>query len=180
MEEEKNINEESVVVEEAPKEVKKFNTLWVVVGVVVILLLGFMSIGGNATPENSEENVAAEEVTSGTSQPAPAASTGTKEIPPADILSVSYSSNGFSPTILEVNAGDSVTFVNNTNGTLWVTSKNHPTVPQQNYPEFDSGKSISPGGTYVFTFTKIGSWGYKNLNNDKHLGTIVVAPQNQQ
>lgn len=90
---------------------------------------------------------------------------------------VEYTDKGFSPFITEVNAGDDVTFVNHSHGALWVTTQNHPTAGDQGYPEFDSGRSLSRGETFVFTFTKEGAWGFYNLNNEHHLGTIVVTPQ---
>lgn len=90
---------------------------------------------------------------------------------------VEYTDAGFSPFITEVRVGDDVTFVNHSHGALWVTAKNHPTAKDQEYPEFDSGRSLSRGETFVFTFTKEGAWGFSNLNNQHHLGTIVVTPQ---
>jgi plastocyanin len=95
------------------------------------------------------------------------------------IATVAYTNSGFSPFIIEVRAGESVRFVNNSANALRVTSYGHPTATDQNYPEFDSAKSIPRGEAYAFTFTRVGVWGYKNLNNDEHLGTIVVIPQNQ-
>lgn len=96
---------------------------------------------------------------------------------PSGRLTVIYTNSGFSPTILEVRAGQPIDFINKSNGTLWVTANFHPILKDQRYSEFDSGKSIPSGGIYSFTPTLIGFWGYKNLNNDNHLGSITVLPQ---
>lgn len=93
------------------------------------------------------------------------------------VLLVTYSDSGFEPSILQVRAGESVRFVNISTKPMWVTTKYHPIFGEQNYSEFDQGKSISTGDAYQFMFTRVGVWGYKNLNNEKHLGTISVIEQ---
>lgn len=95
----------------------------------------------------------------------------------ANPMQVTYTDSGFSPAVLEVVAGNSVHFVNKSNKPMWVTSEFHPTAVDQRYPEFNQGKSISTGGEYIFLFTKVGVWGYKNLNSGDHLGAISVIAQ---
>ena len=93
------------------------------------------------------------------------------------VTTVAYTEAGFSPFIVEIEAGETVRFVNQSDRALRVTSQNHPTATDQNYPEFDSVKSLSNGEEYVFTFTREGVWGYKDLNNEQYLGAVVVVPQ---
>lgn len=161
---------------------------WIVIialAVVLVFLLLFVGqnndsslLQGVSTDDQTETTDTPDTGSTGSAATRDTGSTGaTGGIPAADELTVTYTDSGFSPYILEVNAGDTVDFVNRSSGTLWVTSHGHPTAPDQNYPEFDSGKSIPPGGTYSFMFTLPGTWGYKNLNNEKHLGAIVVNPQ---
>lgn len=94
------------------------------------------------------------------------------------IILIRYTDSGFIPSVLDLNAGDTVRFSNMSSKPMWVTTRNHPNfVGDQGYREFDQGKSVSTGGEYLFTFTKIGLWQYKNLNDDSHLGIITVLPQ---
>jgi len=93
------------------------------------------------------------------------------------VVIVTYTDDGFIPSIVEVEAGNIVRFVNAASKPMWVTSTYHPTAIDQYYPEFDEGKSAFPGETYIFLFSKVGVWGYKNLNNEKHLGAVSVLKQ---
>jgi len=90
---------------------------------------------------------------------------------------VTYTDDGFIPSVVEVEAGNIVRFVNTSSKPMWVTSVDHPTATEQYYPEFDQGKSASSGEIYTFLFTKVGVWGYKNFNNEKHLGAVSVLAQ---
>jgi plastocyanin len=90
---------------------------------------------------------------------------------------ITYKDTGFIPSVVEVRAGNSITFINSSTKPLWVTSSSGGNEDAAVYPGFDQGKSISNGGTYTFTFTKTGVWGYKNLNQNKHLGVVLVIPQ---
>ena len=90
---------------------------------------------------------------------------------------VTYTDAGFSPFLVELTAGEEIEFVNKSSGGLWVTTKQHPTAGDQAYEAFDTGRTLKRGETFTFSFTKVGTWGYKNLNNDAHLGAVVVTPQ---
>lgn len=88
-------------------------------------------------------------------------------------FSVSYTTSCYTPSALAIKKGDKVVFTNNTsNKYMWPASDPHPS--HTDYPEFDAGKDITPGGTYSFTFTKIGSWGYHDHNKPNCHGTITV------
>lgn len=106
--------------------------------------------------------------------PAPSTSQFSVE---SGVTIVTYTDDGFIPPVVEVEAGKIVRFVNASSKPMWVTSFDHPTATEQYYPEFDEGKSASPGETYTFLFSKVGVWGYKNLNNDEHLGAVSVLKQ---
>lgn len=95
----------------------------------------------------------------------------------SSMVIVTYTDSGFIPPVVEVVAGNSVTFINSSTKPMWVTSENHPTAKGQVYPGFAQGKSVSKGGTYTFNFTQVGVWGYKNLNLEQHLGAISVITQ---
>ena len=93
------------------------------------------------------------------------------------MMIVTYTDSGFIPPVINVNAGDSVTFINSSSKPLWITGGENLVEDAEFYRGFDQGKSMSTGGTYVFSFTKVGVWGYKNLNQESHLGAISVIPQ---
>ncbi|MES2953075.1 MAG: hypothetical protein V4674_00760 [Patescibacteria group bacterium] len=92
------------------------------------------------------------------------------------VVTVTYTDKGFTPFLVEVKLGESVKFVNGSSRALWVTSYGHPTAKDQFYPGFDTGKSIAKGQSWTFNFGMKGAWGYKNLNNERDLGAVVVTP----
>lgn len=85
---------------------------------------------------------------------------------------VNYTDKGFSPASLEIKAGETVQFVNNSNGGMWVASGPHPA--HTAYPEFDPKRNILSGEIYEFTFTKIGEWKYHNHTKSGMYGAIIV------
>ena len=85
---------------------------------------------------------------------------------------VTYTDDGFSPTILRVKKGDTVTFKNMSTTGLWVASNPHP--EHTSLLGFDSDRTLINGETYMYTFTQIGSWSYHNHLNSRFQGTIVV------
>ncbi|MFZ2049282.1 MAG: hypothetical protein WAV25_03245 [Minisyncoccia bacterium] len=87
---------------------------------------------------------------------------------------VSYDGTSFTPATISIKQGDSVTFINNTEGKMSVASNPHPA--HTDYPEFDQYKTSSRGQkTFTFTFEKIGTWGYHNHLNATAGGTVVVT-----
>ena len=85
---------------------------------------------------------------------------------------VNYTEAGFNPSSLEVKNGETVRFVNQSGGGMWVASGPHPT--HTNYPEFDAKENIPDGETYEFTLTKIGEWKYHNHTGGGKTGMIIV------
>lgn len=78
----------------------------------------------------------------------------------------------YSPANKTIAKGDTINFVNNSNGNMWTASDPHP--QHTDYPEFDAGQDYAPGSTYSFTFNKVGAWGYHNHRNSSCNGTITV------
>ena len=87
-------------------------------------------------------------------------------------LIVNYGDGGFSPKAITIKKGDTVTFRNQSAGDMWVASAPHPT--HTDYPAFDEKASVSNGGSWSFTFDKVGTWKYHNHKNASHFGTVVV------
>ncbi|OGE73542.1 MAG: hypothetical protein A3I07_01620 [Candidatus Doudnabacteria bacterium RIFCSPLOWO2_02_FULL_42_9] len=86
---------------------------------------------------------------------------------------VTINSNGFSPASLTVKKGTKVTFKNSDTKTHWPASAPHPT--HTDYLELDPLQAIAAGGTWEFTFTKVGTWKYHDHLNPTQFGTIVVT-----
>lgn len=97
-----------------------------------------------------------------------------KGIPKDDdpALHIGYNDEGFAPDTVTVKVGDIVIFDNNSSRNFWPASNNHPT--HSIYSEFDAKKSILPGGSYSFTFTKAGTWGYHDHIKVGKTGTVIV------
>ncbi len=97
-----------------------------------------------------------------------------------------YADNGFSPSELTVNAGDVVTFENQSSEVFWPASAIHPThkaYPDSNIAKcgtddadniFDSCGGIDPGESYSFLFNEAGSWKYHNHLSASFGGTVIV------
>lgn len=82
---------------------------------------------------------------------------------------VVYTDEGFSPNMIKVKVGDTVSFVNDSSNEMWVASAQHPT--HEVLPEFDQ---LEEGGDYEYTFTEVGEWKYHNHLNPKDFGSVVV------
>ena len=78
----------------------------------------------------------------------------------------------FEPSVLTVDAGESVTFVNESGEDKWPASNDHPT--HERYPGFDARRVIAPGGSWSFTFERRGRWRYHDHLSPEIEGEIVV------
>lgn len=85
---------------------------------------------------------------------------------------VVYADAGFSPQVLRVKRGETVTFKNETTLMLWVASDPHPS--HSILPSLNSLGVIMQGEIYTYTFTQIGTFGFHNHRNSIHQGTIIV------
>ena len=82
------------------------------------------------------------------------------------------SETGFSPNVIEVTQGTTITFENAGNQPHWPASNIHPT--HQIYPEFDPKVGISMGKSWSFTFNKAGVWRFHDHLFPQFTGTITV------
>jgi len=97
-----------------------------------------------------------------------------------DEQAVTYTDAGFSPRILTVKKGTTVSFKNTSSRPMRVASDPHPT--HDKYPTkggcvgstFDVCNTIAPSQSWSFTFDAVGTWGYHNHVNPREGGTIVV------
>jgi plastocyanin len=101
-------------------------------------------------------------------------------------VTVTYTSAGFSPSSININKGDTVKWVNNTSGQMWVASAVHPShkvysgtelsahCPDTTGTAFDECTGSGPGSTFSFTFGKAGSWGYHDHLHASKGGNVTV------
>ncbi len=108
--------------------------------------------------------------------------------PEAETTGVQYTveitSEGFSPSQISINAGDTVVFVNKDSETHWPASAQHPT--HKAYPEsggcigskFDACKPLAQGESWPFTFSQKGEWKYHDHANcctdSRFFGSVIV------
>lgn len=92
--------------------------------------------------------------------------------PASSTLIVTFTDKGFSPTSLTIKKGQTVTFVNNSSGKMWVAANPFPTSSE--YPAFNEKSGVSNGSSWSFTFDKTGVWFYHNHYSPAQGAKIVV------
>ena len=93
------------------------------------------------------------------------------ETNPKKILMIMNDSE-FSPSSIEINAGDSIIFSNKGKNQRWPASNTHPT--HEIYSEFDPKTPIAPGSSWEFQFNKSGTWRYHDHLSPGIRGVITV------
>ncbi len=132
-------------------------------------------------------------VASGCSSTAPESNTGNQDQSPTDTGSsdgsgggattVTYTDQGFRPSQATINEGETVRWVDEASGGMWVASDEHPT--HTNYAGTSLREHCNGGGnnafdqcgrgnTYTFTFNQVGTWSYHNHVAPGDGGTVVV------
>jgi plastocyanin len=74
---------------------------------------------------------------------------------------------GFTPDRITIAYGDTVTWTNK-------DSSNHQVLADQ--AAFPTSPVLAPNQTYSYTFTKSGSFGYRDALNTRRRGTVIVRP----
>ncbi|MBI3495579.1 cupredoxin domain-containing protein [Candidatus Berkelbacteria bacterium] len=163
--------------------------IWGIVGLIIVaaVVAFFVLRTPQTTPSStSSRNATTSPATTGVTTPAATTSTSTAiTAKPASTpttaatssstqtaAKVSYTDSGFSPASITVKSGTTVTFTNTSSQSMWVASDPHPI--HTGLAGFDERASVEKGGTYSFTFTKVGSFGYHNHLNPSDTGTVVV------
>lgn len=156
------------------------NIILVVIGVVIILAVSITLARRNKSADSTTtattSSTPLESTNLATATPASdlaAASPSTDVATPSPTsVTVSYTSSGFSPNNLTIATGTTVTFINNSNGSMWVASDPHPA--HTDFSAFDARKGYAKGQSYSFTFSKAGTYGFHNHLRDDDTGTITV------
>ena len=86
---------------------------------------------------------------------------------------VRYASGTFEPKRLDIEMGQSVTFLNDSEVGVWPASNIHPT--HEIFPELDPNEAIRPGGSWTLTFNRPGFWRYHNHLDPSQTGIVVVS-----
>ena len=73
-----------------------------------------------------------------------------------------------------VKKGQTVTFVNNSSGKMWVAANPFPTSSE--YPAFNEKSGADSGSSWDFTFDKVGTWFYHSHYSPAQGAKIVVSP----
>ena len=89
------------------------------------------------------------------------------------ILKVIFRGDEFDPKRIEIEMGQAVRFVNESNDNLWPASNLEPT--HEIHPQFDAGAPVLPGGAWELAFEKAGFWRYHNHLDPSQSGLVVVT-----
>lgn len=168
------------------------NTIIAIVVIIIIVIGGLFLLQRESTDPVVEEAVDEEagevEETGGSTSaetPAPGAA-GVEEMVVSSTPTVTYTNNGYSPSSVTINTGETVTFVNENSRDMWPATVIHPT--HTVYPDssiqkcgtseadsiFDACTGITPGNSWSFTFDEVGDWRYHDHLQPSQTGTIVV------
>lgn len=144
------------------------NKAGVVLGAVIIIL----AIGGAAY------------TISRTYHPAPSVSPGQTGTGNAAVgangtsVIITYTDAGFAPSPLTVAVGTTVTWSNQSSHPLWVEATGPAggdCANAQAHTTLDECQTVSSGGTYSYTFTKLGTVSYFNHERASDTGIITVS-----
>ena len=156
----------------------------ILIGIIVLLVgvaVGWFVLQGGQQPQEQGTPTPPSQqmlVTPGVTEmvvvetsPGPAMEKG--GVPAVATSTVAYTDSGFTPNTITVKQGTTVRFTNQSSRGMWVASAVHPT--HQLLPGFDQLASVAKGGTYDYTFAKVGTWKYHNHVNATDTATVVVT-----
>jgi len=86
---------------------------------------------------------------------------------------ITLTEDGFLPAELQVKVGETVTFVSKLGKPFWPASHPHPS--HTIFPEFDPKQAVAADGTWEFTATKVGTWGYHDHLAPYYTGTLIIT-----
>lgn len=153
--------------------------LWSLIVIVAIIAGGVLTyyafVGAFRISDRSGADPAGITAEGGSPNPSgqAASATATKTARrPSETLIVRYTNAGWSPSTISIYTGDTVRFVNESKGRMWVASDPHPF--HTTYRGFDQKASVPAGGYFEFLFTEPGTWNYHNHADPSFKGVIKV------
>ena len=142
--------------------------------IITIIIIAIVVLGGYFIFSGTyqETSMPAEE------QPISQSSVG--QTPNEEANVITYTDTGYSPSDLEITAGETVIFKNESQQSMWPASAMHPT--HKDYPTtggclgstFDACMGVQPGDSWSFKFDIAGNWKYHDHLSPKNFGTIIV------
>lgn len=143
----------------------------VIIALIIIIVLG--AAGAYlATNKNSDSNTETPATTPKTSQNNSNTTDDTTNNNTQSVAAtITYSNDGFSPSTITVQAGDTVAIKNASDHDMQFDSDPHPVHTDDT--DLNAGL-VSPGQTITFTVNKTGTFGYHNHLNPSQTGTIVI------
>ena len=149
---------------------------------IIILALGVVLLAAacnkssqsaqNTTTQPSTNQGTDKSASSDAPTPPPSQAVTPAAVSVPSTATIEMTSSGFSPSNITVTSGTTVVFKNTDTKPHWPASNPHPT--HTDLPGFDALKSIDPGQSYSFTFTKVGTWGFHDHLNPTHGGHVTV------
>ena len=151
--------------------------LWIALGTIAVVGIGWYAFANRAEAPTETEQVATTTETTeedGDGDPA--------------FAIVTLTDSGFSPATITVDAGETVRFVNESSGGMWVGSDDHPTHTDYdgtstrehcadgaaNNGTFDQCAAVNQGEYWEYTFQRSGTFGFHNHMGASHTGTVIV------
>lgn len=149
---------------------------YLIIGVVIIVAV----IVGTVFFEKSRNDQGAKEEVSVSIEAVKKPSDGVPAAQPIQENIVVYTDAGYSPEVLTVKAGTTVTFKNESSAPMWTASNPHPA--HTGYPTtggcisstFDACREIATGDSWQFKFDIVGTSQYHNHLDTGHRGTIII------
>ena len=140
---------------------------------LAIASAGFFWSGGGKK-EMVESLSSPQEAPLPTPTPTPVAPAAAREV------MVVYTDAGYTPNSVRIKVGETVTFQNNSSGSIWPASGLHPT--HDVYPTkggcissaFDACKGLKSGESWSFKFNEAGTWKYHDHLNPNDRGAVEV------
>lgn len=142
--------------------------------VFIVIIIAIIAVGGyfilqpsyRETPMPAEEQAVSQK--------------SAEKAPNEEEKIITYTDTGYSPSSLQIKAGDSVVFKNNSSQSMWPASAMHPS--HKDYPTtggclgstFDACKGVQSGDNWSFQFDIAGDWKYHDHLNPKNFGAIIV------
>lgn len=141
---------------------------------IIVAIIAIVAIGGIAAWfSRSRDQVIEEEEGSLPIVIEDEATTDASPTPAQEGKTITYNNGAFSPSEVEITAGTTVTFKNESSTEeVWPASNPHPI--HTGLRGFDANKGLKLGEMYTFTFTKAGTFGFHNHLRAQATGKVIV------
>lgn len=145
----------------------------IALGIIALLIIGgvFLLVNNASNVKKAGYQKGTGSQTGSVTETSPSASKSAPAHDTQSAVTITVTSNGFSPDTVTVKPNTIITWINKSGKTATVNSDNHPThleYPPLNLGEFKNGSSVQ------LTFDKAGTFTYHNHVNPDQKGTVIV------